>query len=100
MAPGLAHGHLASALLGTDLALVTGEMSEPTQDRHRCHNPECRKPFAVVYHRSLHDVPIPLAVACPRCGSWDVVMVATGAVMEAAGTFVLPLAQGITALEA
>ena len=75
-------------------------MSDATQDRHHCHNPECRKPFAVVYHRSYYDVPIPLAVACPRCGSWDVVMVPTGAVGEAHGTWVLPLDQGIAALEA
>lgn len=54
----------------------------------------------MVYHRSVHDVPIPLAIACPRCGSWDVVMVPTGAVDETAGTWVLPLAQGIAALEA
>jgi len=75
-------------------------MSEAAQDRHRCRNPACRRPFAVVYHRSVHDVPIPLAIACPRCGNWDVVMVPTGAVDETAGTWVLPLAQGIAALEA
>ena len=45
-------------------------------------------------------MPIPLAVACPRCGSWDVVMVPTGAVRETQGTWVLPLDQGIAALEA
>ena len=82
-----------------NLALHTLEMSETTQDRHRCHNPACRRPFAVVYQHSLYDVPIPLAVACPRCGSWDVLMVPTGAVSEDAGTWVLPLTQGIAALE-
>jgi hypothetical protein len=74
-------------------------MSDTTQDRHRCHNPGCGRPFALVYRRSSHDVPIPLAVACPRCGSWDVVMVATGAVREAEGTWVLPLDYGVANLE-
>jgi len=83
-----------------NFAVHSPEMSETTQDRHRCRHPACRRPFAVVYHRSVHDVPIPLAIACPRCGSWDVVMVPTGAVDETAGTWVLPLAQGIAALEA
>jgi len=72
-------------------------MNEATQDRHRCHNPACRKPFAVVCHRSYYDVQIPLAVACPRCGSWDVVMVPTGAVRETEGTWVVPLAHSGTA---
>ena len=72
-------------------------MNEATQARHRCHNPACRKPFAVVCHRSYYDVQIPLAVACPRCGSWDVVMVPTGAVRETEGTWVVPLAHGGTA---
>jgi hypothetical protein len=53
----------------------------------------------VVYQSSPHDVPIPLAVACPRCGRWDVVMVSAGAVSESPGTWVLPLEQGVTALE-
>jgi hypothetical protein len=86
--------------LGTEFAVRDPEMSDATQDRHRCHNPECGRPFAVVYHRSWHDVPMPLAVACPRCGSWDVVMVSTGAGGETQGTWVLPLDQGIAALEA
>jgi hypothetical protein len=54
----------------------------------------------VVYRRSSHDVPIPMAVACPRCGSWDVMMVPTGAVREAEGTWVLPLDYGVANLEA
>jgi DNA-directed RNA polymerase subunit RPC12/RpoP len=70
-------------------------MSEATQDRHRCRNPRCRKPFALVYRRSPEDVMIPLTVACPRCGSWDVVMVTTGAVRRAEGTWVLPLGHGV-----
>ncbi len=75
-------------------------MTDTTQDRHRCHNPKCRRSFAVLYRRSWHDVPIPLAVACPRCGSWDLVMVPTGAVLENQGTWVLPLDYGVTCLEA
>ena len=54
----------------------------------------------MVYHRSGQDVPIPLAVACPRCGSWDVVMVHSGALHDSQTTWVLPLDQGISALEA
>jgi hypothetical protein len=54
----------------------------------------------VVYHRSWHDVPIPIAVACPRCGRWDVVMVPTGAVRETPGTWVVPLERGIASLGA
>ncbi len=53
----------------------------------------------MVYRRSWHDVPIPLAVACPRCGSWDVVMVATGALRETEGTWVVPLDHGVASLE-
>ena len=75
-------------------------MSDATQDRHRCHNPECRRRYAVVYHRSWHDVPISLAVACPSCGRWDVVMVTTGAVRETQGTWVVPLESGIASLGA
>jgi len=74
-------------------------MSDTTQDRHRCHNPECGRPFVVVYRRSRHDVPIPLAVACPRCGSWDVVMVPTGALRETESTWVVPLDHGVASLE-
>ncbi len=48
----------------------------------------------MVYHHSRADVPIPLTVACPRCGKWDVVMVTTGAVRQAQGTWVLPLGHG------
>ena len=54
----------------------------------------------MLYRRSWHDVPIPLAVACPRCSSWDVVMVPTGAVLENQGTWVLPLDYGAACLEA
>jgi len=68
-------------------------------DRHRCHNPRCHRPFAVIYRRSWHDVPIPMAVACPHCGSWDVVLVPTGAVCESDGTYVLPLDYRVSALE-
>ena len=75
-------------------------MSETTQDRHRCRNPRCRRPFAVVYHRSLADVPIPLTVACPRCGRWGVVMVSAGAVRESPGTWVLPVEHSVAALGA
>lgn len=75
-------------------------MTETTQDRHRCHNPGCGRPFAVVCRWSWHDVPVPLAVACPRCGSWDVVMVPTGAVLESQGTWVIPLESGVATLEA
>jgi hypothetical protein len=32
-----------------------------------------------------------MAVACPRCGTWAVVMVSTGAVREDEGSYVLPL---------
>jgi hypothetical protein len=52
----------------------------------------------VVYRRSLEDVPIPLPVACPSCGSWDVVMVNTGAVRESRGTWVLPLGPAVAPL--
>ena len=52
-----------------------------------------------MYHRSFEDVPIPLAVACPRCGSWDVVMVAAAAMREKPGTWVLPIENGVAALE-
>jgi hypothetical protein len=54
----------------------------------------------MLYRRSWHDVPIPLAVACPRCGRWDVVMVPTGAVLGSQGTWVLPLDHGVASLEA
>ena len=72
-------------------------MSATAQDRHRC--PACERHFAVVYQSSPHDVPIPLAVACPRCGRWDVVMISAGAVSDSPGTFVLPLEQGVAALD-
>jgi hypothetical protein len=75
-------------------------MEETTMDRHRCHSPRCRRLFAVVYRRCWHDVPIPMAVACPHCGNWDVVLVPTGAVREAEGTYVLPLEYQVAALEA
>ena len=54
----------------------------------------------MVYRRSLEDVPISLALACPRCGRWDVVMVTTGAVRQAQGTWVLPLDHAVPSLEA
>jgi len=77
-----------------------GEMNGTSQDRHRCQNPRCRKSFAVVYHRSCDDVQIPLAVACPRCGRWGVVMVSAGAVSESPGTWVLPVEHSVAALGA
>jgi hypothetical protein len=73
-------------------------MDETTMDRHRCHGPRCRRPFAVVYRRSWRDVPIPMALACPHCGHWDVVMVPTGAVRETEGAYVLPLDYRVAAL--
>jgi hypothetical protein len=75
-------------------------MDETSMDRHRCHNPRCRRPFAVVYRRCWHDVPIPMAIACPHCGSWGVVLVPTGAVRESDGTYVLPLDYRVAAIEA
>jgi len=73
-------------------------MDEPTMDRRRCHSARCQRPFAVVYRRSLLDVPIPLAVACPHCGFWDVVLVPTGAVRQTQGAWVLPLDYRVAAL--
>jgi hypothetical protein len=73
-------------------------MEGTTLDRHRCPHPRCGRPFAVVYRSSFHDVPIPMAVACPTCGCWDVVMVPTGAVHESEGAWVLPLDYHVVAL--
>jgi hypothetical protein len=73
-------------------------MDATTLDRHRCHARHCGRPFAVVYRRSWHDVPIPMAVACPHCARWEVVMVPTGAVRESDGAYVLPLDYGVAAL--
>jgi hypothetical protein len=39
-----------------------------------------------------------MAVACPRCGRWAVVMVPTGAVRETEGSYVLPLEPQVAAL--
>ena len=80
---------------GMRLALLDIEMSETTQERHRCRNPRCGKPFAVVYRRCLEDVLIPLPMACPSCGRWGVVMVTSGAVREDRGTWVLPLGHAV-----
>ncbi len=49
---------------------------------------------------SPHDVPIPLAVACPSCGHWEVVLVPTGAVRDTDGAYVLPLGYEAAALSA
>ena len=49
----------------------------------------------MVYRHSLEDVPISLAVACPRCGRWDVVMATTGAVRQTQGLWVLPLGHAV-----
>jgi hypothetical protein len=46
----------------------------------------------------MHDVPLPMPVACPRCGTWAVVMVPTGAVRESEGSYVLPLEPQLAAL--
>lgn len=75
-------------------------MDDTTVDRHRCHGPQCRRPYAVVYRRNVHDVPIPLAVACPSCGRWEVVLVPTGAVRDSDGAYVLPLGYEAAALSA
>jgi hypothetical protein len=73
-------------------------MDETTAVRHSCQAPGCGRPFAVVCRQSLHDVPLPMAVACPRCGRWAVVMVPTGAVRETGGSYVLPLEPIVAAL--
>jgi hypothetical protein len=75
-------------------------MDETTLNRHRCHHPRCGRPFAVVCRTSLRDVPIPMAVACPHCGRWDVVMVPTGAAGESEGSYVLPLDSHVATLTA
>jgi hypothetical protein len=66
-------------------------MEEMVAIRHSCQAPRCRRPFAVISPRSAYDVPLPMAVACPRCGTWAVVMVSTGTVREDEGSYVLPL---------
>ena len=73
-------------------------MDETTAVRHNCQAARCGRPFAVVCRRSMHDVPLPMPVACPRCGTWAVVMVPTGAVRESEGSYVLPLEPQIAAL--
>lgn len=75
-------------------------MDEMALDRHRCHASRCGRAFAVVCRRSSHDVPVPMALACPHCGRWEVVMVPTGAVRERDGAYVLPLDLSATALSA
>ncbi len=66
-------------------------MDETIAIRHVCQAERCQRPFAVVCPRSAHDVPLPMAVACPRCGRWSMVLVPTGAVRETEGSYVLPL---------
>jgi hypothetical protein len=73
-------------------------MEETALDRHRCHGPRCGRPFAFVFRHSFYDVPIPLAVACPHCGRWEVVLVPTGAVRETTGTYILPLGHRVAPL--
>jgi hypothetical protein len=73
-------------------------MDETKVDRQRCRAPRCGRPFAIVYRRSWRDVPVPMALACPRCGSWNVVEVPTGAVRLREGAYVLPLGDRATAL--
>ncbi len=76
-------------------------MEETIAVRHFCAAARCKRPFAVVCPRSAHDVPLPMAVACPRCGSWATVMVPTGAVRETDGaSYVLPLEPLASALSA
>jgi hypothetical protein len=75
-------------------------MDETIAVRHFCRAARCGRPFAVVCRRSMHDVPLPMAVACPRCGGWAVVMVPTGAVRESEGSYVLPLEPQLAALTA
>ena len=89
--PGVGHS-------GTAIALLQVGMDETCAIRHFCHAAGCGRPFAVVCRRSAHDVPLPMAVACPRCGRWAVVMVPTGAVRETEGSYVLPLEPQIAAL--
>ena len=79
------------AALGTAIAVSRIGMDETCAIRHFCQAARCGRPFAVVCRRSAHDVPLPMAVACPRCGRWAVVMVPTGAVRETEGSYVLPL---------
>jgi hypothetical protein len=66
-------------------------MDDTAFDRHRCHDPHCGRSFAVIYRRSICDIPIRMAVACPHCRSWGVVMVPTGAGSQSDGAWVLPL---------
>jgi hypothetical protein len=75
-------------------------MDDTVAVRHFCQAAGCGRPFAVVCQRSLHDVPLPMPVACPRCGGWAVVMVPTGAVRESEGSYsyVLPIEPQIAAL--
>ena len=87
---------------GMAIAVARGVGTEPLDEtiavKHNCQAPGCGRPFAVVCRRSLHDVPLPMAVACPRCGGWAVVMVPTGAVRETEGSYVLPIEPKIAAL--
>jgi len=83
---------------GTAIAVFPSRMDETIAVRHFCQAARCKRPFAVVCARSAHDVPLPMAVACPRCGSWATVMVPTGAVRESEGSYVLPLEPLIAAL--
>jgi hypothetical protein len=75
-------------------------MEETIAIRHFCQAAKCKRPFAVVCPRSAHDVPLPMPVACPRCGSWATVMVPTGALRETEGSYVLPLEPLVPALSA
>jgi hypothetical protein len=67
-------------------------MNETAFDRHRCPDPHCGRPFAVIYRRSFHDIPVRMAIACPHCRAWGVVMLPTGTARESDGAWVLPLA--------
>jgi hypothetical protein len=88
-------------LVGNGNCCIPGRevgMDETIAVRHFCQADCCGRPFAVVCRQSPHDVPLPMAVACPRCGRWAVVMVPTGAVRETEGSYVLPLEPQVAAL--
>jgi len=69
-------------------------MERTTVDRLRCLDPRCRRPFAVVYHRSPTEAPISLALACPHCGTRHAIFVPAGSLGTEAAAYVFPLANG------
>lgn len=70
-----------------------------TLDRHRCHDPRCRRPFAVVF-RTASNEPGWLNLACPHCGTMHLVIGPAGVPREFEGAYVLPLPSGGAALTA